>query len=55
METIVRCPKCKGKGRVHDVALGVFTLGLTTLLESMDDNLKDVCPRCGGSGFLKLK
>lgn len=55
MSKIVRCPKCKGKGRIHDTALGISTCGITTLLECLDDNLKDECPKCGGSGFLKLK
>lgn len=52
---IIVCPKCKGKGVVHDKALGVFTLGLTALLECLDDNLKIDCERCGGSGFVKIK
>lgn len=52
---IVLCPECKGKGVVHDKALGVFTFGLTTLLECLDSNLKIECERCDGSGFIKVR
>jgi len=55
MSKIVRCPKCKGKGKVYDVAAGIFTCGISTFFEFIDDNLKEDCPRCGGSGFLKIK
>lgn len=54
MEKIVRCPRCKGKGKVYDVALGVFTLGISTFFEAIDEDVRDDCPRCGGVGFLKL-
>ena len=30
MNKIVRCPKCKGRGKVYDVAMGIFTFGITT-------------------------
>ncbi len=54
MEKIVRCPKCNGSGLVHDRVLGFCTFGISTLFECLDENLKDECPRCEGSGFLKL-
>ena len=52
---IVKCPKCKGKGKVYDVVAGGIYLGITIFLEFIDDNLKEDCSHCGGSGFLKLK
>lgn len=55
MNKIVRCPKCKGRGKVYDVVAGTFTCGITIFLEFIDNNLKEDCSRCGGSGFLKLK
>lgn len=54
MINIVKCPKCKGKGKVYDIAMGICTCGISTFFEFIDDNLKEYCPRCGGSGFLKL-
>ena len=52
---IVRCPECNGKGKIHDVAGGLFTLGLMTFWECVDDDFKITCPRCNGSGFLKVE
>lgn len=54
MSKIVKCPKCNGLGRIHDKALGFFTLGITTILECINDNLKDECQRCNGKGFIKI-
>lgn len=55
MSTIVKCPKCKGKGKVYDIGLGVFTYGIGTFLQLINDDYKDDCHRCGGSGFLKFE
>lgn len=49
------CPKCKGKGVVFDHVFGVFTFGLGYLFQVLDDSDKDDCPRCNGSGFIKVK
>lgn len=46
----VTCPRCKGKGVVYDHALSVFTAGIGLALQALDRNLRDVCPRCDGSG-----
>lgn len=54
MSKIVRCPKCRGKGKVYDIATGIFTCGISTFFEFIDDNLKEDCSRCKGGGFLKL-
>lgn len=54
MYTVIRCPKCKGKSKVYDTAGGIFTCGIITLFEFIDDELKEECPCCGGNGFLKI-
>ena len=54
MCTVIRCPKYKGNGRVYDTAGGIFTCGIITLFEFIDNDLREECPRCGGSGFLKI-
>lgn len=51
----VICPKCKGKGRVFDHVLGIFTMGWGYLSQMIDDDDKEVCPRCDGSGFIEIK
>lgn len=40
MCTVIRCPKCKGNGRVYDTAEGIFTFGIITLFKFIDDDLK---------------
>ena len=54
MCTVIRCPKCKGNGRVYDTTGGIFTFGIITLFEFIDDDLKEECLFCGGNGFLKI-
>lgn len=54
MSTIVKCPKCKGRGKVHDIGGGIFTFGLQTFFELINDDYMDECPRCKGSGFLRF-
>lgn len=51
----ITCPKCKGSGRVFDVAECVFTAGISFVLGAIDSNLKDVCPKCGGNGTVYRK
>ena len=55
MSTIVKCPKCKGKGKVHNWCGDIFTFGLGLLFELVDEDNMEDCPRCGGSGFLKFE
>jgi len=52
---IVKCPKCNGKGKIHDIAGGLSTFGLITFLECIDDYFKETCTRCNGSGFLRVE
>ena len=52
MYTVIRYSKCKG--RVYDTVGSIFTCGIITLFEFIDDNLREEFPRCGGSGFLKI-
>ena len=49
------CPECKGKGRVYDHALGIFTFGWGYLLQTLDPVGKDICPLCNGEKFIKLE
>lgn len=55
MKQEVTCPKCKGKGRVFDVAECVFTAGIAFVLGAIDNHLKDICPKCGGTGSIYRK
>lgn len=48
-----RCSRCDGSGRVHDTAVNIVTLGLHSLWECIDDDVKPACPRCGGKGFIE--
>lgn len=48
----IRCPKCKGSGRVYDPELGVFTFGIGTILQTLCRGLKDICPQCDGEGWI---
>ena len=54
MCTVIRCPKCKGNGGVYDTEGGIFTCGIITLFEFIDDDLKEECPCCGCNEFLKI-
>lgn len=49
------CPECKGKGRVYDHALGVFTFGFGYLLQTLDPIGKDICSLCNGKKFITLE
>lgn len=49
----IRCPRCKGEGRVHDKAACVFSIGLTYLLECIKKDYMDTCPECMGKGIIK--
>ena len=49
----VKCPKCKGSGRVYDHLAGILSLGAVYLFQAVDDELKEMCPRCNGRGFIK--
>ena len=46
------CHRCKGKGRVFDVEECVCTAGISFLLGLIDKDMRDVCPRCVGSGMI---
>lgn len=48
----VRCPRCKGKGRVFDVEECVCTAGISFVLGLIDRSMRDVCPECDGSGYI---
>lgn len=48
------CPVCKGKGRTYNHALGIFSLGIVYLLQASDEELKDICTRCEGKGYIKI-
>ena len=49
----VKCPKCKGSGRVYDHLAGILSLGAVYLFQAVDDELKEKYPRCNGRGFIK--
>ena len=49
------CPQCNGTGCVIDHMTGIFTAGLGYLFQAIDDNLKDQCPACKGTGKIELK
>ena len=55
IEKEVTCPKCKGTGRVFDIAECVFTAGISFIFGCIDSSLKDVCPKCEGSGTIYRK
>ena len=46
MYIVIRCSKYKDNGRVYDIAGGIFTCGIITLFEFIDDDLKEECPCC---------
>lgn len=48
----VTCPRCKGKGVVYSHELSVFTAGIGLVLQALDENLRDECPRCDGEGYI---
>lgn len=50
MEKYIICPKCKGAGDVWDHFYCLCTLGLPYLY-----NDKDLCPKCNGKGYIKIK
>ena len=54
MSKVFVCPKCKGRGKVHDMYDAFWSLGLSYLIECIDNETMDDCPRCGGSGFIKF-
>lgn len=51
----VLCPRCKGKRRIFDTTECVFTAGVLPILDMLDSNLKDVCPKCNGKGIIYRK
>lgn len=48
------CPVCKGKGRLYNHFLGIITCGLVYLLQASDEDLKDICTRCEGKGYITI-
>lgn len=48
------CPVCKGKGRVYDHFAGIFTLGISYLVQASDEESKDICTRCEGKGYIEI-
>jgi len=52
---VVKCPICKGKGVVFDHAMGILTLGFAYIMQLGDASNRDICTRCGGTGYVKVK
>jgi hypothetical protein len=52
----VICSKCKGEGKVPDIAERVFTLGISWVFDKLSPNRIgwERCPRCKGKGFLQF-
>lgn len=47
MSRRIKCPKCKGSGKVFDKFFAAMTFGVSVLLDD-----KDTCPRCNGKGYI---
>lgn len=48
MSTFI-CSICKGKGCVYDR----FASILTFLVRMVEDKSEDICPKCGGKGYIE--
>lgn len=52
----IQCTKCKGYGKIPDLAERVFTLGISYIIEKLEGTRVgwNTCPNCNGKGSLTI-
>lgn len=50
----ILCPKCKGRKKVIDKEMAIFTCGLAAIFGAINDDFKIPCPTCKGKGKITL-